>query len=240
MRALTERRHAFSADEMAAWSEALLGSPLVSRSTLAGSFQQTRGFAITFREEGRGTLTSRFPILGRFVDRVLSSQEAGALASRRRPWQRRATLPRTNAYYVNLLVVGEGGCVGRHTDATLRGPSGVPDAVPVRVSALYLSVPPVARGGLLRLYQGERCIAAVRPRTGALVHFRGDLAHEVTPMTSAGEQLRVSLVLEQYAFAQEALARIPTLHVQSKAGFGAYLKTHAEGGPGQALARDLE
>jgi hypothetical protein len=72
------------------------------------------------------------------------------------------------------------------------------------------------------------------------VHFRGDLAHEVTPMTFAGEQLRVSLVLEQYAFGPEALARIPSFHVQSKAGFGAYLKSHAEGGSGKALERDLE
>ena len=34
---------------------------------------------------------------------------------------------------------------------------------------------------------------------------------------------RASLVCEQYAFPPEALARIPTFRIQSKAGFAAYL-----------------
>jgi hypothetical protein len=217
---------AFSEGEVASFYEALLGSPLVSRSTLAGSFRQTRGFAITFREEGRAQLARRFPVLARFADRVLSAEERDALASWTDRLRRRPPHPRANGFYLNLLLVGDGGSVGRHTDATLRAPSGVEAAVPVRVSVLYLAVPKGARGGELRLYRGDRKVGEVRPRPGALVHFRGDLQHEVAALTATGEALRASLVLEQYAFAPEALARLPELQVHSKAGFAAYLDSH--------------
>jgi hypothetical protein len=218
---------AFSQSDVAAIRDTLLASPLVAKSTLAGSFRQTRGFAITFREEGRPTLARRFPELARFVERALSEAEANALASWPDRLRRRAPHPRANGFYLNLLLVGDGGSVGRHTDATLRAPSGVDDAVPVRVSVLYLSVPQQARGGQLRLFRGDRPVGVVRPRPGALVHFRGDLQHEVAPMTAEAGSLRASLVLEQYAFAPDALARLPEFQLHSKAGFDAYLQSHS-------------
>lgn len=65
-----------------------------------------------------------------------------------------------------------------------------------------------------------------------LVHFQGDLQHEVEPFTGGPEgALRASLVCEQYVFAPEVLARLPTFRVQSKAGFAAYLDDHRERGP---------
>jgi hypothetical protein len=221
---------AFGSREVATMLEALLASPLVARSTLAGSFRQTRGFAITFREDGREALTRRFPLLAPFVDRVLSEQEASALTSFSDRLRGPASQARANAFYLNLLLVGDGGSVGRHTDATLRGPSGVDHAVPARVSVLYLAVPANARGGELRLFRGARRVAQVRPRPGALVHFRGDLQHEVAPLSAPGPSLRASLVLEQYAFAPDACSRLPAFQLHSKAGFGAYLQAHADAG----------
>lgn len=211
--------------------EALLGSPLIARSALAGSFRQTRGFSITFREEGRARLAQRFPALAPFVDRALSDGEAGALSSLADRLRRRAPHAEANAFYLNLLLVGDGGSVGRHTDATLRAPSGVEGAVPVRVSVLYLAVPEGARGGELRLFRGNRRVGVVRPRPGALVHFRGELQHEVAPLSAPRDALRASLVLEQYAFAPQVLARLPELQLHSKAGFGAYLQAHASSAP---------
>jgi hypothetical protein len=77
-------------------------------------------------------------------------------------------------------------------------------------------------------------VGQVRPRPGALVHFRGDLQHEVAPLSCPAEPapgvegaLRVSLVLEQYAFSPAARARLPELEVQSKAGFQAFLAAAA-------------
>jgi hypothetical protein len=152
MREKVVRIGAFAEAELLSLRESLLGSPLVARSTLAGSFRQTRGFALTFREEGLAPLRRRFPWLARFVDRVLSADEASALSSWSDRLRGRAPHPRGNGFYLNLLLIGDGGSVGRHTDATLRGPSGVADAVPARVSVLYVALPPGARGGELRLF----------------------------------------------------------------------------------------
>jgi 2OG-Fe(II) oxygenase superfamily len=114
--------------------------------------------------------------------------------------------------------------VGRHIDATLQGPSGVPDATPQYVSVLYLQVPERAKGGELCLMHDDAPVGEVRPREGMLLHFRGDLQHEVRPFTGGPEGARrASLVCEQYAFPPEALARIPTFRIHSKAGFAAYL-----------------
>jgi hypothetical protein len=43
---------------------------------------------------------------------------------------------------------------------------------------------------------------------------------------------RASLVIEQYHFEPEALARLPEFQLESRAGFGAFLKHHEERGPG--------
>ncbi|HVE82531.1 MAG TPA: 2OG-Fe(II) oxygenase [Myxococcales bacterium] len=206
-----------------ALARGVLDSPLVGRSTLAGSFRGSRGFAITFTLAGRAALEKRYPFLSPFLELALSDRAHRALE----PWLRRARArpperPR-NAFYLNVLLVAGGGSIGRHTDATLRGPSGDEAAVPEQVTVLYLTAPERFRGGELRLYRGERRVARVRPVPGMLVHFRGDLQHEVAQMEAEGDALRASLVLEQYHLGPEALGRVPELNVQSKAGFAAYL-----------------
>jgi hypothetical protein len=195
-----------------------------------GSFQASKGFAFIFTEAGRATLLERFPFLTDYLALVMDPATTRGLL----PWRERLFGPRKdrlrpNAFYLNLLLLEEGKSVGRHIDATLQEPSGVPGAVPEHVSVLYLEVPPGAQGGALHLLRDDQPVGTVRPRPGLLVQFRGELQHEVQPFTGGPPgALRASLVCEQYAFGPEALARLPTFRIQSKAGFAAYLDAHRD------------
>lgn len=207
---------------------ALFASPFVADSPLAGTFEGSRGFAIVFTEEGRRELEVRFPYLSPFLDAVLDEGLHNKLLSVVDRIKGRAPR-RANAFYLNLLLLGPGNFVGRHVDATLRDASGVSDALPERVGVLYLRVP-AAKGGELLLFRHRAPVGRVRPRRGSAVVFRGDLAHEVLPFVGGeDDELRASLVLEQYALPDEGLQRMPALKVCSKAGFGAYLRKAAGG-----------
>jgi len=96
------------------------------------------------------------------------------------------------------------------------------------VSVLYLELPRRSRGGELRLWAHSDVIGTHVPVENELVHFRGDLAHEVCPFE--GQGLRASLVMEQYHLEPQAVARLPAFKLDSRAGFGAYLKAHAAWG----------
>lgn len=223
-------RRALPEEQLAALREALLSSRFVARSPLMGTFQASRGFAFIFTHAGRPALEERFPFLRDYLALVMDPASSRALRS----WRERLTGsdPRRrepNAFYVNLLLLAPGKGVGRHIDATLQEPSGVPGATPEHVSVLYLNVPEGVKGGELVLSRGPEPRGEVRPLPGMLMHFRGDLTHEVRPFTGgAPDALRASLVCEQYCFAPEALARLPELRIQSKAGFAAYLEEHRE------------
>ncbi len=223
-------RDALAGPRLESLRKALLSSRFVATSPLMGSFRASRGFAFIFTEEGRLTLLARFPFLSDYLALVTDPVTTRALL----PWRERLFGPRKerlrpNAFYINLLLLEAGKSVGRHIDATLQEPSGVKGAVPEHVSVLYLEVPSGARGGALHLLRNDQPVGKVRPRPGLLVQFRGDLQHEVQPFTGGPEgALRASLVCEQYAFGPEALARIPTFRIQSKAGFAAYLDTHRD------------
>lgn len=198
---------------------------MLDRSPLYGSFQATRGFAAVFRRDGVDALKQRLPELSFFVEALLSLREAFALV----PWWRRpfTSAPTPNAFYLNVLAVPRGAKVDRHVDATLRGPSGDNEALPLRVSVLYLRVPHDMRGGRLRLHAGGLHVADVRPSERTLLHFRGDLAHEVLPFEARSEQaLRLSVVCEQYVLSDTALGRLPPFQLQSKASFDNHLKDH--------------
>ncbi|MCP3099538.1 2OG-Fe(II) oxygenase [Myxococcus sp. K15C18031901] len=227
MRAFITRPNALPATELDDLRDALLGSRFVARSPLMGTFRASRGFAFIFTHEGRALLEERFPFLRAYLARVLAPESARGLT----PWwerlARRPPPPVPNAFYLNLLLLDAGTGVGRHIDATLQEPSGVPGATPHHVSVLYLQMPRGARGGALRLFDEGRPVGEVRPHPGGLVHFRGDLQHEVQPFLGGDpEELRASLVCEQYVFPPEALARLPAFRIQSKAGFAAYLDDH--------------
>jgi hypothetical protein len=226
VRDLATTSRALPAAAFTALRDGLLASPLVGATTLNGPFEASRGFACTFKATGRARLVERFAQLGPHLDAVQGGPAVRALT----PWWKRTPSRVPNCWYLNVLLVSAGGTVGRHIDATLRRPSGVPDAVPELVSVLYLVVPR-ARGGDLRLYDGATPVARIFPEENLLVHFRGDLSHEVCPFEGPPGALRASLVLEQYHFEPQALARLPEFELDSRAGFGAYLEHHAERPP---------
>ena len=219
-------RRALAGAELAAVREGVLGSPLIGSSTLAGSFQGSRGFGVTFTEAGIPELLRRFAFLEPYWERV----RAGPPERRLQPLLRRlstAAPPAPNAYFLNLLVLGAGASVGRHVDATLARPSGVLEATPLVVSVLYLRVPHRADGGHLVLDDGERVRSVITPREGHLIHFDGRLTHRVEPFLGPDDgRSRASLVLEQYRFDPEALARLPVFQIHSRAGFAAHLADH--------------
>ena len=224
-------RDALPRAELESLGDALLGSRFVARSPLMGTFRASRGFSFIFTQAGRATLEERFPFLSAYLRCILDGDSARELVPppRRRWFGARAPSLKPNAFYLNLLLLDAGTPVGRHIDATLQEPSGVADATPEHVSVLYLRMPPGARGGALRLLRDNQPRGEVRPRPGLLIHFRGDLQHEVQPFTGGPEgALRASLVCEQYAFAEDVLARLPVFRIQSKAGFSAYLQAQRE------------
>lgn len=221
-------RSALRPADFGALQRALLESPLLGHSTLGGTFEGSRGFAITFTSGGRARVVERTPALAPFFALAIDRQ-GGPRALR--PWYRPGLEVRTpNAWYLNVLVIAEQGRVGRHVDATLQGPAQVPHATPEAVSVLYLSVPP-GPGGALVLHEGTRELARLRPREGTLLHFRGDLSHEVAPLEAPAGARRASLVLEQYHFEPDALARLPAMQIDSRAGFEAFLAEHRKKPP---------
>jgi hypothetical protein len=128
-------------------------------------------------------------------------------------------LRETRAFYLNVLVVPAGANVARHLDTTLGPRLGAAMVMPLAVSVLYLDSPP---GGVLRLWRGEHQVAALTPKPGRFVCFRGDLAHEVAAVEGEGE--RVSIVCEQYGCSRGAAARLPPLQVSSRGRFGRVLE----------------
>jgi hypothetical protein len=221
LRTLHRRRRALPAPAFEALRTALLESPLVGASTLSGAFSSSRGFAVTFRgEPGRQKVLERFPTLAPHLDLILGAPAVRALT----PWWRRSLTRVPNAWYLNVLLVGAGGTVAKHLDVTLREASGVATTTPELVSVLYLLVPP-AKGGELVLATSRTLASVIFPEENMRVHFRGDLFHEVRAFE--GDGLRASLVLEQYCFTPEALERLPDFQLDSRAGFGAFLKHHA-------------
>jgi hypothetical protein len=204
----------------------LLSSPLLGDTTLNGPFRSSRGFAMTFKAEAWQTLAARFPSLVPYLARVLGRPAVRALT----PWFQRVGSRIPNAWYLNVLSVGEGGQVGRHVDATLRTASGDPDALPEVVSVLYLAVPRAGGGGgELRLWRNDELLGIVRPAENTLVHFRGDCLHDVSQLQGLPRgAARASLVIEQYYFQADALSRLPEFHLESRAGFAAHLDTHRQ------------
>lgn len=219
------RREALARPDFEALREALLASPLVGRSTLAGPFQSSRGFAVTFRgDAGRQRVEERFPTLKPWLGSVLGAPATRVMTPF---WRRLRPLERVpNAWYLNVLLVSEGGAVARHLDVTLREPAGVETSAPEMVSVLYLTVPAEASGGALMLWSGKKPVAMVSPRENTVLHFRGDLAHAVQAFEGAPSGVRASLVIEQYHFDDEALARLPEFQLDSRAGFEAFMKVH--------------
>lgn len=217
-------------------AEALLAHPLLGESPLAGTFRGSRGFALTFRRDGLDELRRRFSFLEGFLDLALDPGAPGSVATFAQRFRKERE---PNAFFLNLLVLGPGGSVGRHVDATLCAPTGLTNLVPELVTVLSVQ-PSSLGGGELRLFRGDRRVARISSVEGRLVHFRGSLAHEVSAVPAVegprtAPQLRLSLVCEQYCLPPAALSALQPFQVQSKAGFDAYLAVHAGEGASKRL-----
>lgn len=226
MKVLSRLRQPLAREPFAALRDGLVESSLIGVSTLNGPFEASRGFGVTFTGDGRAEVLSRFPQLGPWFACALGRPAIEALT----PWWRRTPDELPNAWYLNVLVMGPGAQVARHIDGTLMRPAGVTEQPPRCVTVLYLVVPE-GDGGELTLWNGSLPVGQVRPRAGDALHFRGDLAHAVSPFTGDPSSRRVSLVIEQYHFAPEPLARLPAFHLESRAGFENHLRAHASRPP---------
>ncbi|MFT3837230.1 MAG: 2OG-Fe(II) oxygenase [Myxococcaceae bacterium] len=217
---------AMKGDAVRTLREQLLASPLAGQSNLNGPFEATRGFGVTFTTPGRAKLAERLPEVMPFVSLAIDSEPLRALEPWPMRWWRHPEPP--NAWYLNLLLVGEGAQVTRHIDATLAAVVQKPGTTPVAVSVLYLEAPQ-ARGGELVLSRGSDVLGVVTPEERALVHFNGELDHAVAPASGLPPgKVRASLVLEQYRLGPALLARVPELRVESGAGFEAFLADRAK------------
>ena len=168
-------------------------------------------------------MRERFPFVGSYFDLIDLHQGLGDL----RPWYKRP-FPKSipNAFFLNVLLVPSGINVGRHVDATLRAQVQIDHLVPQKVSVLFLQTPKEMTGGKLNLYTSQQRVASITPMEGMLVHFRGNLEHEVTTVHSDTEPkaLRASLVCEQYVIPEHIAEQLPPIRIKSYAGFEAHLE----------------
>jgi hypothetical protein len=168
--------------------------PCFTVNNLNRDFVKTRGFSVVFRREGLPQALAAFPFFGPFLATALRGD--------------------CNAFYLNPLELEGGSRVDPHIDRSLRGYC-KDVSTPLAVSVLYVDVPPAMQGGQLVLARGKRTLAKVRPRTGLLVQFDGDLTHSVERVDSAGK--RLSLVCEQYLLDERELAEVPEYAIETRA-----------------------
>lgn len=184
--------------QLLALREAILASPYLGPNNLNYRFSGTLGFSIVFSSESTDEMKQHFPQFAPFVD--LARQ------------------PSCNGFFLNPLVVTDGGGVEPHRDYSLhRYGDDIP--LPEWVSVLYVQVPVNLAGGDLILYDDQEPIATITPRPNTLVTFRGHLRHAVTPIAAGSpdlSQARISLVMEQYWVNSQQLEGLPICHVDSR------------------------
>lgn len=221
----TRAAKALREPEFVALRDALMSSPFVAKSQLNGAFATSRGFGVAFTAAGRAQVEERIPPLAPFFALAIDTLPQTRLQAF---WSRRR-VPEPNAWYLNLLLVGTAGGVAPHIDATLARAAGVDAATPSVVSVLYLQVPREGRGGELVLARGRALVGVVHPVERTLLHFKGDLEHQVRALEDAPQDAaRASLVLEQYHFEPDALARLPAFRLDSRAKFQLALEAAAQ------------
>lgn len=181
--------------------------PLLSVTTLNTGFSGTEGFSIAMTRSGLPRLEKSFPLFHRYLEKVVPD--------------------RCNAFFINPLVIAEGSRVAPHIDRSLSSwcrPDLPP--YPLKVSVLYLEVPPDLVGGRLLLHPPRLAFLKkpeIVPQTGLLFEFRGDLRHEVAEVRQA-KTPRISLVMEHYELPPYLLRKIPDFFVRSKRPFESFME----------------
>jgi hypothetical protein len=194
----TRRPDALSPEAVAAIRDAILASPYMSVNNLNMRFEGTYGFSVVFRRDSLEAVIAQFPAF--------------------EPFLRRALRPDCNAFFLNPLLIANGGAVKPHQDFSLS--SYAPEArFPEAVSVLYVEVPEGLQGGAFRLYRGDRLLAELPPRARTLLTFQGELRHEVAPVAAGAPDIyeaRLSLVVEQYRLTEDQLEGVPTLKIGTR------------------------
>ncbi|HSM81766.1 MAG TPA: 2OG-Fe(II) oxygenase [Nodosilinea sp.] len=184
---------AFSASYLHKLQGTIESCRYLATNNLNRDFVATKGFSVVFTEAGRAEVERQFPRFKPYLDRAL--------------------LPDCNAFYLNPLLLSQGSRVDPHIDRSLRSYCKTIDP-PDQVSVLYVQVPADLVSGELVLRRGRQQVAQIRPQTGLLLHFQGNLTHSVNAVGSAGS--RLSLVCEQYALDPRELEDIPEFLIESR------------------------
>lgn len=231
MRELILYQGALAGADLEAAQNAVLGSPWVVGTGGSG------GLKATFNTGGLAEICERFDFLAAFLDRALAPRSYRALWNGRERLIDWLASNRPNAFYLEVFLLGAGMSVAPRIATTLQRRVNAPFPYPKLVSVLFAHRPKGASGGALRLRRGERIVGEVTARSGDLVQFRGDLAHELTPVSGAIETPCVTFLCEQYSFAEPLAARLPPLSISSAPRFEACL-AEARGRPTPDLLTD--
>ena len=197
---------AFAAEYLDALKAQILSSPYLDGTTLNKRFHGTYGFSMTFRKSAMPKALRICPAFETFLNATME--------------------PKSNAYFLNPLLIGEGAKVEPHIDLSLGSwirPETPP--YPRKVSVLYIEVPPGLRGGQLTLHR-KKPVGKIKPQKNLLVEFAGDLLHEVEQVgfeADAQPAPRISLVCEHYELNEDQLELIPEFHLSSQKSFQDFL-----------------
>ncbi len=173
---------------------AILACPYFAVNNLNRDFVNTKGFSIVFQRSHLAQVEAQFPYFAPYLTQALDAS--------------------CNAFYLNPLLLKQGSRVDPHIDRSLRSYCKT-IAPPLRVSVLYVQVPPNLVGGELVLRHRKQQVGAIVPQTNMLLWFQGDLTHSINGLPAVGD--RLSLVCEQYSLEADELEEIPMFAIESRA-----------------------
>ena len=239
MRPYVQSPHVVQHDERVQLLRSFEENLLIGKSPLRGPFQGTRGVAWTFTLPGLTKLLGTCPWLAPALS-ALALHGPAQTCSRFPSLRRHAPF---NAFYLNLLEVSVGEGVAAHLDTTLRETVELPELFPNEVSVLWVTAPPTLVGGELRLFKGAKVLATLPPAPGDVVHFNGQLLHQILPIECINDSTenhpsrRISLICEKYRVPRGALHKVPPLKRHARGLFSRYLK-RARGRPPKPFEAD--
>lgn len=182
--------NAFSKEYRDHVESSLLNSPYLGKSPLGPEFVKTDGFSLVFRRTALQKILSEFDYLNTFLEKAL--------------------FPKSNAFYLNPLIMKRGSRVDAHVDCRLIESENV-RIIPTLVSIFYVNAGDEMAGGKLVLNTGKDSEIIISPKTNDLLHFRGNIIHSVSEVNT--KNFRISLVCEQYNLPEEILTGFPEFEI---------------------------
>jgi hypothetical protein len=170
--------------------ESIPSSAYIGNSPLGPEFVKTLGFSVVFRRSVLAGVLEEFGFLRDFLGKAI--------------------FPKSNAFYVNPLVMGQGSRVAAHIDCRLLVEENL-RIIPTLVSIFYVARSDEAIGGEITLNVGTASEVTLQPRQNDLLHFRGNLVHAVSEIRSSHR--RISLVCEQYNLPEQVLEGFPAFNI---------------------------